>query len=353
MTGPYDDECANATQAAGQAGDGAGLDPSVHERAAEVLQDGIAATPVPLSATDATTADQAADVGSSTNLKAIALMCLAVTLFGCLDTTAKYLATEAKVPVMQVIWVRFVAQFLGVIIIFTPQALPRLIRANRVDLQLGRSMLLLGATLFNFLALQYLRLDQTTTMFFLTPLTVALLAGPILGEWVGLRRLVAILVGFAGILVAVRPGLAEVHPAFLLSLCAMLSYAGFSLITRYLAPFDRSDVTFFYSMLAGVLFIAPFAISDWVWPTAWTTWALLASLGVWGGLGHYVFIMSMRQAPASVVAPFVYAGLLANTTLGYVVFGDLPDGWTLVGAAIVIASGLYLFFREQKLRGQV
>jgi len=281
-------------------------------------------------------------------LKAIGLMCLAVSLFGCLDTTAKYLGTLAGIPVAQVVWMRFLAQMLLFMAAVGPMTLPRLARSNRLCLQFVRSSLLLGATVFNFLALQHLRLDQTTTMFFLTPLTVALLAGPLLGEWVGWRRYLAILVGFMGILVAIRPGIANVHPAFLLSLGAMLSYAGFSLITRHLAPLDHPQVTFFYSMLVGIVLVAPFALTNWVWPQRWQIWALLPLLGVFGGIGHYLFILSNRLAPASVVSPFVYAGLVSNTTLGYLVFGDLPDRWTMLGAGIVVGSGLYLIGRERR-----
>lgn len=275
-------------------------------------------------------------------------MCLAVSMFGALDTTAKYLGTLGQIPVAQVIWIRFLAQMLLFIGAVGPLALPRLLRSNNLPLQAIRSSLLLGATAFNFLALQHLRLDQTTTMFFLTPLTVALLAGPLLGEWVGWRRYLAILVGFMGILVAIRPGLAEVHPAFLLSLGAMLSYAGFSLITRHLAPIDQPEVTFFYSMFAGIIFVAPFALTNWTWPQAWLTWALLPLLGVFGGIGHYLFILSNRLAPASVVSPFIYASLVSNAILGFMVFGDLPDHWTILGAVIVVSSGLYLISREQR-----
>ncbi len=280
-------------------------------------------------------------------LKAIGLMCLAVSMFGLLDTTAKYLGTVAQLPTMQVVWVRFFSQLILVMIAFGPLTIPRHLRTTHLALQLIRSLLLLGATVFNFLALQYLRLDQTTTIFFLTPLAIALLAGPVLGEWVGWRRMIAILVGFFGILVAVRPGLIDVHPAFALSIGAMLSYACFSLSTRHLSAFDGPNTTLLYSMLAGLVLVAPFAIAQWVWPQSWFIWLLLASLGLWGGIGHYFFILANRLAPASIVAPFVYIALLSNSVLGYTVFGDLPDGWTLAGASIVISSGLYLLWRER------
>ena len=131
---------------------------------------------------------------------------------------------------------RFLAQFLAMVAALGLIAVPALLRTRRLEVQIVRSFLLLGSTAFNFLALRHLRLDQTTTVGFLTPLTVALLAGPFLGEWIGWRRAIAIVVGFAGILVAIRPGIAEVNPAFLLAFAGMLCYAVFSLVTRYLAP---------------------------------------------------------------------------------------------------------------------
>jgi drug/metabolite transporter (DMT)-like permease len=127
----------------------------------------------------------------------------------------------------------------------------------------------------------------------------------------------------------------------------MLCYAVFSIVTRYLAPFDRAEVTLFYSLLAGTLIVAPLAIADWVWPADWFIWTLLLSMGLYGGLGHYAFILAHRYAPASAVAPFLYISLLTHSTAGYLVFGQVPDQWTLAGAAIVILSGLYLLHRER------
>ena len=282
---------------------------------------------------------------SSRPLRAIGLMCIAWALFACLDTTAKYLGTATAFPASQVIWMRFFGQFLAMVAALGLLAVPSLLATNKLKAQFLRSLLLLSSTTFNFLALRHLRLDQTTTI--LTPLTVALLAGPFLGEWISWRRTLAIAVGFAGILVALRPGVTELHPAFLLSFAAMLSYAVFSLITRYLAGYDRAEVTLFYSLLAGTVIIAPLALAQWVWPASAFEWTLLLSMGVYGGLGHYLFILAHRYAPASTVAPFLYISLLTHSTAGFLVFGHVPDWWTLGGAAIVILSGLYLFQRER------
>lgn len=278
--------------------------------------------------------------------KAIGLVVVAVTMFSCLDGTAKYLVSVEQLPISQIVWMRFVGQFLFIVLAVGLVSIPRLLRTRKLKHQIFRSVLMLLATLFNILALRHLRLDQTTTIMFLAPLTVALIAGPVLGEWVGWRRLIAIMVGFAGILVAIRPGVAEFHPAFLLSLGCMLSYACFILITRYLAAYDTSEITLFYSMLVGTVVMAPLGMIDWVWPNI-KAWILLLSLGVWAGIGHYVFIVAHRWAPASMLAPFLYVQLITVTAFGYLVFGDLPDAWTIMGSGIIIASGIYLLHRER------
>lgn len=286
-------------------------------------------------------------VRSTDRLKAIGLMMLAVSFFACLDTTGKYLSTVAGIPFSQVVWVRFLGQFVAIMAMLGLLSVPRLMRTQKPKQQFVRSILLLSSTFFNFLALYSLRLDQALTIQFLAPLAVALLAGPVLGEWIGWRRLVAIVVGFCGILIAIRPGYAAVHPAVFFAMASMLSYVGFILITRYLAPYDPPENTLFLSLIAGSAIMAPVALIDWAWPSTTFVWLLLASLGFWAAAGHYLFIVAHRLAPAATVAPFLYSQLMAVAMLGYAVFGDLPDGWTLMGSAVIVASGLYMLHRER------
>ncbi len=281
-----------------------------------------------------------------TRLKAIALVIVAVTCFACLDGTAKYLVSVAELPVTQVVWLRFVSQVLVVVLAVGLVAFPRMASTERLPQQLARSLMMLAATAFNMVALRYLRLDQTTTILFLSPLTVALLAGPLLGEWVGWRRLLAIMVGFTGILLAIRPGFTEFHPAFLLSLGCMLSYSMLILLTRYLAAYDSSETTLFYSMIVGSVVTAPWALMDWVWPEGLIVWIVLMSMGTFAAVGHYLFIVAHRIAPTSTLAPFLYVQLLSVTAFGYLVFGDFPDKWTIAGSVIIVASGIYLVHRE-------
>lgn len=294
----------------------------------------------------------AAPSGRTANrLTAIGLMCLAVSLFACLDATAKYLKAHSGLSVSQIVWMRFLGQLALIVLVVGAVNVPTLVQTRKPWHQALRSLFLLGSTAFNFAALAYLRLDQALSIQFLTPLLVALLAGPVLGEWVGWRRMIAILTGFCGILVAIRPGFATVHPAVLLSFGCMLSYSLFSLSTRHLAAYDPPAVTLFLSLFAGAILFAPMALVEWIWPADGLTWALLGLLGAFGGAGHYLFILAYRNAPASSLAPFVYSQLVAATAIGYCIFQDLPDGWTIAGAAIIIASGLYLVHRETVVKG--
>jgi len=184
-------------------------------------------------------------------------------------------------------------------------------------------------------------------------LIVALLAGPFLGEWVGWRRLVAIFAGFLGVLIVVHPGIGGLHPAFAVAFAGMLAYAFFMLLTRFLAAHDAPLVMLFYSILLGTFTLAPFALWQWVWPETIGQWLLLLGLGAFGGMGHYLFIHAYRLAPASSVAPFLYVQLLTMVAFGFAVFGDVPDIYTLIGAAVIVASGIYLLHRERTLREEV
>lgn len=278
------------------------------------------------------------------------LMCLAVSLFGCLDATAKYLITVYNMPADQVTWARFAGQFLG-LLVFVPMTGALTVRAlfttRTPGWQIIRAILMAITTLFNFWALETLRLDQTVTIFFLTPLMVALVAGPLLGEWVGRRRMIAIVIGFIGILIAVRPGAIPVSEGVLFAAAAMMGYVFFNILTRHISGIDPPLVTLFYSMFAGVFLGAPFVLPAWVHPPDLFAWLLTVSLGVYGGVGHYFLILAHDRAPASTIAPFVYVQLIAMVALGYFVFNDLPDRWTLIGSSVVIASGLYLYHRER------
>jgi drug/metabolite transporter (DMT)-like permease len=163
--------------------------------------------------------------------------------------------------------------------------------------------------------------------------------------------MVAIVVGFFGVLIVMHPGFGTLHWAMLLVLIATFGYAGYNISTRYLARYDPAEVTQTYTPLAGAVLLLPFGIAAWQAPPDALTFVLCASLGLWGGIGHWLLILAHRAAPAAVLAPFIYLGLIWMSAAGFLVFGDVPTWWTLCGAGIVILSGLYLLSRERKVSG--
>jgi drug/metabolite transporter (DMT)-like permease len=278
-------------------------------------------------------------------LVGIALMCGAILSFAGLDTSAKWL-NQTLDPILT-IWVRYLGSILFVSLFVNPWTTPGVARTTRPWLQAGRSLLLLGSTGLNFFALQYLQLTETVSIMFSTPFLVALLAGPLLGERVGPRRLAAIAVGFIGVLIITRPGLGGLHPAAFLSLGGAVCYALYSIVTRILAAYDSSATTMFYSGFAGLLLMTPLVPFVWSVPHSPLVWVMMVVVGAFGAFGHWLLILAHARTPAPVLSPFIYTQLLWVIVLGFVVFGDLPDGWTLIGAAVVIASGLYLLSQER------
>jgi drug/metabolite transporter (DMT)-like permease len=281
-------------------------------------------------------------------LTGIGLMCGAVLSFACLDAIAKYL--NGYMDTLQVVWARYTGAFILTLFIFNPVSRPGLMRTKRPVLQLVRSAMLLGSTVTNFLAFRYLQLDQALSILFSTPFMVAILAGPILGEWIGWRRWVAILVGFAGVLLVTRPGVGGVHWAALYSVASAMFYSLYIVATRVLSRSDTSDTTLFYSNFVGAAAMLPVLPFVWTTPDSPFVIFLMVVFGAFGSFGHYLLIVAHRLAPASVLAPFMYTQLVWAVGFGYAVFGDIPNRWTLAGAAVVVASGLYLLHRE-RVRG--
>jgi drug/metabolite transporter (DMT)-like permease len=281
----------------------------------------------------------------------IGLMVATTVVFAALDATAKYLGNH--MPTLQVVGVRCATAFLIGFLIFNPFTSPGLLRTQRPMLQIGRAAMLLGSTIFNFMAFRYLQLDEAMAILFSTPFLIAIFAGPILGEWVGWRRWTAILVGFAGVLLVVRPGMGGMQWAALLSFGSAVCHAFYNITTRMLSRTDSSATTLFYANLFGAAVMAPILPFVWETPENWLEVVLMLATGALGSGGHFLLILAHRRAPASVLSPFIYTQIVWATTAGYLVFGNVPSGWTLAGAAVVIASGLYLLYRERKVTGRV
>ena len=282
---------------------------------------------------------------SRNRLIGIGLASGAYLCFAVLDASAKWLVRS--LPVLEVVWLRFVWHVLLMALPMARDGSLSLRGVRRPGLQLLRAGMLCSMTGLNFWALQYLQLAETGAVQFAMPILVALFAAWLLGERLDAGRWAAVLAGFAGVLVIMRPGTQGFHPAILLSVVNAVIYALFNLLTRRLAATDEPGLTNLLSACGAVVLIAPFALSVWVAPATPAQWALIALTGLAGGTGHLCLAHAHRFAPASALAPFMYQQILYMVLLGFLVFGDLPGTAVVAGAAIVIASGLYLLWRER------
>jgi drug/metabolite transporter (DMT)-like permease len=278
-------------------------------------------------------------------LTGIGIVSLTYLLFSLLDGSAKWLV--GSMPVIMVVWLRFATHVVVAGAVLFPIKGMALVQTRHWRWHLVRALMFMAMTGINFWALQYLQLTVTSSIFFSSPLIIALLSAPLLGEKLDAGRLAAILIGFCGVLVIVHPWSADFHPAMILSVCNAFLYAGFMMMTRHLAAYDSPATIQFLPALGATLVLAPLAFAGWEWPDSRLEWIVACLLGVFGGLGHYLLAVAHRYAPSSVIAPFVYQQVIYMALFGYLVFGDLPGPAVWTGAAIVIGSGLYLFARER------
>ena len=280
---------------------------------------------------------------------AVLIMASAIFLFTLIDTSAKWLIL-AGLPAMQVVFSRYVGAFLTTLIFFIPRRGLGEFRSNRPWIQVLRALALLGSTVFNFLALRYLPITLTIAMFFAMPIVVTLLSIPILGERVGLRRFLAVLTGFIGVLVIVQPWGAQFHWAVFLSIGALFSASTYFVLTRLLAGIDNNSTSQLWTNGLATLALAPIALQNAVWPENTLNMLVFLFIGFLGGVGHILATLAFRFAQASVLAPVTYVQVIYATAAGYLVFNTLPTIWTAIGTAIIIASGVYIWQRE-RVRG--
>ncbi len=282
---------------------------------------------------------------AANRLTGIALVSLCYLLFTVLDGSAKWLV--ASVPVVVVVWLRFLIHAVFASALLLPLRGRSLLRTRHWRWHAARAVMFVVMTGLNFWALQYLQLTVTSSIFFLVPIVIALIAAPMLGERIDGARWAAILAGFAGVLVIVRPWSADFHPAMLLAVMNAVLYAIFNLMTRRLAAYDSPETIQYLPAVGATLLLTPFALAAWQSPEGWLEWFVACLTGALGGFGHYLLATAHRYAPATVLAPFLYQQVIYMAIFGYLVFGDVPAPAVWIGAAIVIGSGLYLFNRER------
>jgi drug/metabolite transporter (DMT)-like permease len=264
-----------------------------------------------------------------------------------LDTTAKYLVRDHAL--FLVVWARYVGQMLVVTPFVWHRAGPGFWRTRNLRMQLVRSMFLLAATVCFFAGLRYLPLAEASAITFLAPIFIVVLSLPVLGERPTRARWIASLTGFAGILVLLRPGSSILHPAVLLLIGTAVCNAFYQLLTRKL-PGDSAHTTLFYSALIGAVgftLALPLGLEAGT-VLSWRAAGLFLLLGMFAGLAHWLIITAFLIVPASLLTPFTYLQMIWATLFGWLVFGQLPDGWSAVGMAIIVGSGLLLALQERR-----
>lgn len=268
-------------------------------------------------------------------------------LFATIDATAKHLA--ATFPVLFLVWARYSVHLLLMTVFLWPRIGRRLVSTQRPGLQVVRGLLLVTCSGFGVAAFQAMPLGETTALIFITPLLVALLAGPLLNEKTSPGKWIAIAVGFAGVLLIARPGGALSGIGVLYALACAICYSGYQILTRKLSPTESSLSMLYYTALIGT--IAMSLTVPWFWNTSLPDLkqsALIFSLGAFAGAGHFLMIKAFRHTPASTLAPFMYLQIVGATLLGGLVFGHLPDGWAVAGMALIAGSGLRLALAERR-----
>lgn len=282
-------------------------------------------------------------------LRGILLMLAAALLFALLDATAKHLSQKFPVPML--VWSRYAFHFLLMLIFLAPTMRWRLLKTARPVKQIVRGLMLVGVTGFAMAAFRHLPLAETTALLFITPLIVALLAGPFLGEKLTGLHWGASLFGFVGALLIARPGGAFNPTGMVLVLAAAGCYSIYQIMTRQLSPTENTLTMLFYTASTGTIVMTLAAPLFWGGPMPDLLEGLMiASLGIYGGTGHFLLISAFRLAPATTLSPLLYVQLIWATLLGWVVFGHWPDATTFTGMAIIAASSASLAIMQRHPR---
>lgn len=291
-------------------------------------------------------AEIAAPNRTSRPLRGVLFMCIACALFPIMNGIVKLLA--ATYEPQQIVWFRIFSHLVLVAVVFMPRMGLGLLRTRRIGTQFVSSVMMLLSTLFFFSAVKSIPVAEAISVTFVAPLAVVLLAWPLLGERITWFRMAAVIVGFSGVLIVIRPGSAVFQWASLLLLCSAMCYAIYQILIRRLAGIDAPATSIFYSVLLGAIIMSIWLPFVWKMPTNWTDWALLCSLGVFGALGHYCVAKAMTYASANFVAPFNYTQMIGSVIVGYFMFAEVPDFYTWLGTAVVVGAGLMVGWQGRR-----
>ncbi len=276
-------------------------------------------------------------------MKAVTFNLLAWVMLPIMDGFAKYLS--ADLPVLQITWARYfftVAFTFPIMFLFFRK---NLVLTNKPRLQITRGIILLTANICFFYAISIISLAKALTLAFVAPLIVTTFSPIFLGERVGFRRWSAVIIGFIGSLVVIRPGFVEINLASIAALGTGVMYGFYLIITRKLSTSDNPLLTLLLTGVVGAIiisFVMPFV---WVKPN-FNQWSIMAAIGIFACLGHFFLILSLKYADASKLAPFSYFEIITNIIIGYYFFSDFPDNWTFLGLFIIVLSGIYISRRE-------
>tara|TARA_B100001564_G_C20606541_1_gene655425 strand:- start:8 stop:859 length:852 start_codon:yes stop_codon:yes gene_type:complete len=279
-------------------------------------------------------------------MKAIIFNLLAWVMLPIMDGFAKYLS--ADLPVLQITWARyfFTVAFTFPIMFFFYRN--KLRWTDKPKLQFIRGLILLTANICFFYAISVISLAKALTLAFVAPLIVTAFSPIFLDEKVGFRRWSAVIIGFIGSLVVIRPGFVEINLASFAALGTGIMYGFYLIITRKLSTSDNPLLTLLLTGVVGAVIISCVMPFVWVQPTI-NQWSMMAAIGVFACIGHLFLILSLKYADASKLAPFSYFEIITNILIGYYFFGDFPDNWTFLGLTIIVMSGIYIYQREQSV----
>ena len=280
-------------------------------------------------------------------MKAIIFNLLAWVMLPIMDGFAKYLSSD--LPVLQITWARyfFTVAFTFPIMFFFYRN--KLKWSDKPKLQILRGLILLIANICFFYSISVISLAKALTLAFVAPLIVTSFSPMFLGEKVGFRRWSAVVIGFIGSLVVIRPGFVEINLASLAALGTGVMYGFYLIITRKLSTSDNPLLTLLLTGIVGAVIISCVMPFVWVMPTL-NQWSMMAAIGVFACIGHLFLILSLKYADASKLAPFSYFEIITNIIIGYYFFSDFPDNWTFLGLFIIVLSGIYISRRENLVK---